>query len=148
MLRIFVGVVLGTLGAWFLLPRVLAEVFLTFLILAAAVIGIYWVCAGSSVNEIVEGIGIFTLLASVLGCIRLRVEKVSDKLVALLPPLFDTKSKRPQSVERLPAPVFAVKTARINEVEPFFPAAGDPQRSGRIVGLSLLLFSSCVLVTA
>jgi hypothetical protein len=79
MVSIFAGFVLGTLGAWFLLPRVFAEVILTLLILAAAAIGIYCVCAGSSVNEIAESIGIFTLLNIVLGSIRVGVEKVSDK---------------------------------------------------------------------
>jgi hypothetical protein len=79
MLSIFTSVVSGTLGAWFLLPRVFAEVILTLLILAAAAIGIYCVCAGSSVNEIAEGSGIFTLLSIVLGSIRVGLERVSDK---------------------------------------------------------------------
>jgi hypothetical protein len=77
----FIAVVLGILGAWFFLPIDLAEVILIFFVLSTAAIGIYWVCTGGW-----EGLGIFTLLVSILGSLRISIEKVSDKLDALLPP--------------------------------------------------------------
>lgn len=83
-----IALTVGILGAWFLLPIELAEVFLTFSVLAAAAIGIYWVCTGGW-----EGLGIATSLVSILGVIRVGTEKVSDKLAALLPPPFGTKGK-------------------------------------------------------
>ena len=76
MLEIIV-VTLGILGAWFLLPIELAEVMLTFFVLGAAAIGIYWVYTGGW-----EYLTIYMLLVSILGSIRVSIEKVSDKLRA------------------------------------------------------------------
>ena len=76
MLEIIV-VTLGILGAWFLLPIELAEVLLTFFVLVAAAIGIYWLRTDGG-----EGLGILMLLISILGSVRVSVEKVSDKLRA------------------------------------------------------------------
>jgi hypothetical protein len=83
-----IAVILGILGAWFLLPIELAEVFLTFFVLAAAASGIYWVCTGGW-----EGVAIFALLVSILGSIRVSFEKVRDKLAALLSRPFSTKGR-------------------------------------------------------
>ena len=76
MLEIIVAT-LGILGAWFLLPIELAEVLLTFFVLVAAAIGIYWLRTDGG-----EGLGILMLLISILGSVRVSVEKVSDKLRA------------------------------------------------------------------
>jgi len=84
----FIAVVVGILGAWFLLPIELAEVILTFFVVGAAAIGIYWVCTGDW-----ERPEIFMLLVGILGSIRLSAEKLSDKLAARLPPPFGTKGK-------------------------------------------------------
>ena len=83
-----ISVTLVILGAWFLLPIELAEVILSFFVLGAAAIGIYWVWTGGW-----EGLGTLMLLVSILGFIRVGTEKVSDKLAALLPPPFGTKDK-------------------------------------------------------
>jgi hypothetical protein len=83
-----IAVILGVLGAWFLLPIELAQVILVFLVLVAAAVGIYWVCTGDW-----EGLGTFALLVAILGSIRVGTEKVRDRLATLLPPPFGTKSK-------------------------------------------------------
>ena len=84
MLELIGGVVLGTLGAWFLLRIDLAEGLLLVFMLGAAVIGSYWLYAGGSLSEIAKSIGIFMVLIISLGSIRVSIEKLSDKLVALL----------------------------------------------------------------
>jgi hypothetical protein len=85
-----ISVTLVILGAWFLLPIELAEVILSFFVLGAAAIGIYWVFTGGW-----EGPGLFTLFVSILGSIRVSIEKMSDKMAARLPPPFGTKGKSP-----------------------------------------------------
>jgi hypothetical protein len=66
---------LRNFGAWFFLPIDLAEVLLASFVLAAVAIGIYWVCTGGWENVV-----IFMLLVTILGFIRVGIEKVSDKL--------------------------------------------------------------------
>ena len=99
MLEITVGCCLGFLGAWFLLRIDFAAAVLALIVvLSAAAAGIYWVWTGGSVTETAKSFGMLSLVVIILGAVRLSVEKLSDMLVAMLPPPFGTKGKaRPRA---------------------------------------------------
>jgi hypothetical protein len=77
-IAVAVGICLVLLGAWFILPIGLAEVLLALFVVSAGALGVYQFWTGKHVYDAVEGVGIFVLLAIILGSMRVGVEKLSE----------------------------------------------------------------------
>ena len=80
---VIVAVCLVILGAWFVLPISVAELILALFILSAGALWVYWFWMGGQVSAIAEAVGLFALLAIILGSIRLGIEKLSDMVARL-----------------------------------------------------------------